>query len=172
MRRLSLLVAARALHAAAANAQDLASIETAEAAVVAAWNASPLVFRTVALLAEPAQGYGIYVERENSTFSPSEPIVIYAEPAGYAWRDNGNGTHTFGFDVDLLVKTAKREIVGGQENFQQIELTSRARNREFMLTLTLTVEGAPPGDYIVEYKVRDRHSEKAGTISVPFKVAN
>jgi hypothetical protein len=149
-------------------AQTLGDIELAEEVVIDAWQRTPLAFRTTVIVDAPPQGFGVYHERAHNEFAPGEPIVIYAEPVGYAWRENPDGTYTFGFDVDLLLKKSDGAIVGGQENFQHLELTSRARNREFMLTLTLTVDGAPPGDYVVEYTTRDIASDKAAVISRPF----
>jgi hypothetical protein len=142
----------------------------AEEAVIVAWEQTPLIFRTAVLADKPPEGFGIYYERAHNEYAPGEPIVVYAEPVGYAWRENPDGTYTFGFDVDLLLKTTDGAIVGGQENFQHLELTSYARNREFMLTLTLTVDGAPAGDYVVEYTTRDIASDKAGVISLPFSI--
>jgi hypothetical protein len=151
-------------------AQSLDAIEAAEEAVIEAWEQTPLTYRTAVFVASDPAGYGVYNERADGNFAQGEPIVIYAEPVGYAWQENDDGTYSFGFDVDLLLKTAGGAIVGGQENFQHLELTSRARNREFMLTLTLTVDGAPPGDYVVEYTTRDIASDKSGVISLPFSI--
>jgi len=153
-----------------ANAQNLEAIDKAEQAVVVAWNATPLTYRK-ALFVTEAQGFGVYQPRESSIFKNGEKLIVYAEPVGYAWKDNGDNTYSFGFNVDLLLKTAKGEIVGGQENFQTLELTSRSQNREFLLTLTLNVDGAPAGDYVVEYRTRDINSPKSAVISLPFTVA-
>lgn len=170
LRALGLIAAVSLLATAGgAGAQSLEAIDTAEQAVVAAWNATPLAFRK-ALFVDNAQGFGVYQARDGATFKGGEPLVVYAEPVGYAWKDNGDGTYSFGFNVDLLLKSSKGEIVGGQENFQKLELTSRSRNREFMLTLTLNIDGAPAGDYIVEYRTRDIHSDKSAVISLPFTV--
>jgi hypothetical protein len=154
-----------------ASAQNLEAIEKAEQAVIAAWNATPLTYRK-ALFVTQVQGFGVYQAREGAVFKGGEPLIVYAEPVGYAWKDNGDGTFSFGFDVDLLVKSSTGEIVGGQENFQKLELKSRSLNREFMLTLTLNIDGAPAGDYVVEYRTRDINSPKAAVISLPFTVAN
>lgn len=153
-----------------AAAQSLEAVESAEEAVVAAWEQTPLTYRTALIIEPDPGGFGVYTERATTEFAANEPIVIYAEPVGYAWRDNGDGTYTFGFDIDLLVKTSDGEIVGGQENFQHLELTSREKNREFMLTLTLTLTGAPPDEYVVEYTTRDIASDKQGVISLPFSI--
>lgn len=157
------------LLAGGANAQSLAEIEQAESAVVAVWERTPLAFRRAMFVTE-ADGFGVYKERETAQFKPGEPLLVYAEPAGYAWKDNGDGTFSFGFDVDLLLKTSKGKIVAGQENFQQLVLVSRAKNREFMLKLTLNVTGAPADDYVVEFRTRDAFSHKSATISLPFTI--
>lgn len=159
------------LAATGASAQTLEAIEKAEQAVISAWNATPLTYRK-ALFVTQAQGFGVYQAREGAVFKGGEPLVVYAEPVGYAWKDEGDGTFSFGFDVDLLVKRSTGEIVGGQENFQKLELTSRSLNREFMLTLTLNIDGAPAGDYVVEYRTRDVNSPKSAVISLPFTVAD
>lgn len=151
-------------------AQSGGKLAEAEAAYEAAWLESPLTFAK-AVLVSRANGFGIYEERKDAVFKGEEPIVVYAEPVGYAWKDNGDGTFSFGFNVDLLVKTPDGKIVAGQENFQKLELRSRARNKEFMLTLTLTLTGAPPGDYVIEYTTRDIASSKSGKISVPVTVS-
>jgi hypothetical protein len=154
-----------------APAQDLAAIQKAEDAVIEAWSASPISFRRAIFVAASPGGFGIFNERPNAVFKPGEPLIVYAEPVGYAWKDNGDGTYTFGFEIDLLLKTAAGAVVGGQEKFQRLALTSHARNREFMLTLTLNLTGAPAGDYVVEYRARDIASDKSGLISLPFTVS-
>lgn len=145
-------------------------LDAAEAAVLEVWKEIPIGFRTAVVIDGAPGGFGIYKEKSPAVFKPGEPVVVYAEPVGYGWIENADGTFTFGFDVDLLVKTAAGQVVGGQDDFQRLALTSKARNREFMLTITLTLDGAPPGDYVVEYKTRDIASDKAGTISLPFTI--
>ena len=140
-------------------AQTLDAIEEAEEAVVVVADTAP-------------EGFGIYLERAHNEFAPGEPVIVYAEPVGYGWHENDDGTYTFGFDIDLLLKRPDGAVVGGQENFQHLELTSRVRNREFMLTLTLTVDGAPPGAYVVEYTARDIASDKQGVIALPFFIVD
>lgn len=159
------------LMASGALAQSLEAIDKAEEAVMQAWNATPLTFRHMVFVGEAPQGFGVYKERANSTFNAGQQLVVYAEPVGYTHKDNGDGTYSFGFNVDLIVKSPSGEIVGGQESFQKLLLTSRAKNREFMLTLTLDLSDAPTGDYILEYKIHDLNSDKVGIISLPFTLA-
>lgn len=151
-------------------AQADVKLAEAEAAYEAAWLELPISFRKVVLVNQ-VNGFGIYEQRKDSVFKGDEPIVVYAEPVGYVWKDNGDGSFSFGFDVDLLVKTPEGQIVAGQENFQKFEMKSQAKNKEFMLTLTLTLTGAPPGDYVIEYVTRDIASSKSGKLSVPITVS-
>jgi hypothetical protein len=153
-------------------AQSMADLKQAEAALEAVWDATPLQTQTAVLVAAPPQGFGIYEPHPTSTFAPGEPIVAYAEPVGFGYREAGPGLWQFGFNVDLLIKTADGQILGGQEGFEQLAMTSRTRNREFMLTLTLDLSGAEPGDYIVEYTLHDLASDKVGTFSLPFAIAS
>jgi hypothetical protein len=62
-------------------------------------------------------------------------------------------------------------VLGGQEDFADLSQKSHARNREFMVILTLNLTGAPPGDYLIEYKLRDVTGAKSATFSQPFKIA-
>jgi hypothetical protein len=168
--RYAILIALCVLTPAAAMAQGLEKLTAAEAALDQAWSELPIGFRKVALVNE-ASGFGIYDERKDGVFKSGEPVTAYAEPVGYGWKDNGDGTYSFGFAIDLMVKTPDGKIVAGQEDFQRLELKSRARNKEFMLTLTLNLTGAPPGDYIIEYVTRDLTSSKSGKISLPITIA-
>lgn len=163
------LVMLMGLTSTSAVAQSLEAIDKAEAALEESWNATPLSFRKVVLV-DKASGFGIYEKHETSTYKLSEPVVVYAEPVGYGWKDNGDGTFSFGFDIDLLLKTPDGQIVAGQENFQNLRMTSNARNKEFMLTITLTLTGAPPGKYVIDYTTRDIASSKSGKISVPIEL--
>lgn len=155
-----------------AAAQTLAEIDRAEAALDAAWAATPIQTRTVALVAAPPAGFGLYEPHPTGVFAPGEPIIAYAEPVGFGYSEQAPGLWQLGFDVDLLVKTADGQILGGQEGFERLALTSRTRNREFMLTLTLDLDGAPPGDYVVQYTLNDIASDKSGQFSLPFTIAD
>lgn len=170
MRLLVGLASLSLLCAGPASAQSLADLEKAEAAVAVAWAATPIVTRTAVLVAAPPTGFGLYEPHPTTAYRPGEPIIAYAEPVGYGYSQPAPGLWQFGFDVDLLVKTADGQVLGGQENFERLALTSRAQNREFMLTLTLDFEGAPPGDYVVDYTLNDIASDKTGLISLPFSI--
>lgn len=171
MTRLLPLALAAALFAVPpALAQDLAALTAAEQQVAQAWDATPLTFRKT-LFATSIDAFGVYTARDGSSFPPGEPIVVYAEPVGYGYRTNADGTFTFGFNFDLKVKNAEGDIVAGKDGFANFELVSRAQNREFLVSLTLSLNEAPAGDYVLEYLAHDIASDETATISMPFTIS-
>ena len=168
-RTLLMLLALTAL-AGAARAQSLEEVDRREAAVVEAWQKTPLTIRRAVFVSDRPRGFGQFVERQSNVFKAGEKLVAYVEPIGFGWKDAGNGTFQFGFDVDFLIKGDDGKILTGQENFAKLAETSQRKNREFMLTLTMNVSGAPAGDYVLEYKLRDIASDKSAVINLPFKI--
>ncbi|HEY8565711.1 MAG TPA: hypothetical protein VIL65_09440 [Beijerinckiaceae bacterium] len=155
-----------------AAAQTLQEVEARQQAVVEAWEKTPLTARRAVFVTAPATIYGAFQERPSNTFKSGEPLYSYVEPVGYAWKSLGNGEYAFGLTVDFTIKRPNGQVLGGQEKFLNYAQTSRYRNQEVMVNLTLTISGAPPGDYIVTYTMRDANSAKTATIEQPFKIVN
>jgi hypothetical protein len=170
MWRTALLLLAIVCATTPANTQTLQEIDKRDAAVIEAWNAAPLAVRKAIFVSEHPVGYGEYTERPNNAFKQGEKLIAYAEPIGYGWKDAGDGQNQFGFKVDFVIKSPDGKVLGGQENFADLTQTSHARNREFMIVLTLSLSDAPPGEYVVEYKLHDIASNKTATFSLPFKI--
>ncbi|MCL4676221.1 MAG: hypothetical protein KJZ59_09405 [Pararhodobacter sp.] len=152
-------------------AQDLAAYEAADQAALLAWQDMPLILRNASFVTGEAVGYGLHTPRADSVFAPDEPLLVYAEPLGYGWRGNDDGTHTFGLSIDFKLRDPAGTLIGEREGFQRAVITSRHRNREFFITLTLNLTSAPAGDYVLEYLVHDLVSEKTATMSLPFTIA-
>lgn len=170
-RLLALLLLATISAATPANTQTLQEIDKRDAAVIEAWNATPLAVRKAVFVSKQPDGYGEYAERPNNAFKQGEKLIAYIEPVGYGWKEAGEGRrYHFGFKVDFTVKTSDGKVLGGQENFADLEQASHTRNREFMVVLTLSLDGASPGDYIIEYTLHDIANNKAATFSLPFKI--
>ncbi len=138
--------------------------------MVEAWQKTPITVRRAVFVVEPAGGFGMYNERPSNVFKPGEELLIYAEPVGYGWKEKGKGVFELGFDIGFVVRTAKGEILGGNENFGHFVTTSHARNREFMLNLNMNLTGAPEGDYVLEYQIRDVTGSKTGKFQLPFRI--
>lgn len=160
-----------ALQAGSAAAQSLDDIDKAEKALDAAWEKAPLSIRQAHFVNGDPAGFGVYEARPDSTFRPGEKLVIYAEPVAYGWKSNDDGTFTFGFDIDLTLKSADGTELLKKPNFGHLVITSHAKNREFLLKLSLDVTGADPGNYLLEYAVRDITSAKSTVISEPFSIS-
>lgn len=155
----------------AARAQTLEEIDRREAAVIEAWNATALSVRKAFFVAQHPDGFGQYVERAGNVFKPGEKLVTYAEPVGYGWKDAGDGIFEFGLLVDFAVRSPTGEVLAGKEDFARLVERSHARNREFMVVLTLDVHDAPPGAYVLRYTLRDITGPKTVAFDLPFKIA-
>lgn len=153
-----------------ASAQSLDEIRKRDAAVVEAWQKTPLTVQRAVFVSEHPKGYGQFVARTSNTFKVGEKLVAYLEPIGYGWKKIGDEEYQFGFAVDFVLKSPDGKILAGQEDFAKLMELSHSQNREFMVTLTLDLTGAPAGEYKLDYKLRDLASDKSTVITLPFKL--
>jgi len=61
-------------------------------------------------------------------------------------------------------------VLAEEENFMRIATESHRRNVEFFLVLKLSMGRAPPGEYVVVYKLHDIASDKTTSFEMPFKL--
>lgn len=143
---------------------DVATLAAASALFATVWESTKAIGISQAILVtEPASGVGIYNPKADEKYKVGEPILIYAEPFGYGYGSAGDGLYSIGFAVDLKVMTETGEILGEMPELAVLELTSRHQNREFQANLTYTLNGIPPGRYVLETTLRDKNSAKVGT---------
>jgi hypothetical protein len=135
----------------------------------ALWDQAPLSFRKVLWVAEPPGGSGLYNPREDSVFDSGAEMIAYVEPVGFGWRKSGDVWVT-DLVADLVVKSKEGEVLASQPDFNQLQITSRVRNREFMARFTYTFTGIQAGEYLVETVLHDKVSGKDGTFSLPITV--
>jgi len=160
------------LSAVVAGAQSLEEVDKRRAALIEAWQQTPLTIRKAIFVKGEPRGFGLYEEHPSNEFRPGEKVVVYAEPVGYGWKDLGNGLFQLGFIVDFVIKAKDGEILAGKDNFMRIATDTHTRNLEFMVVLTLNLSSAPAGDYVVEYKLHDVASDKTASFQMPFKIAS
>jgi hypothetical protein len=160
---------AKPASAVASDMPTLKDIDALRKAVTDAWEKMPLTQRRALFVTEKADLYGHYAARSSSEFKASEKLVTYVEPVGYVWKANGNA-YDFGLTVDFAVKSPDGKILSGQEGFGKFAMTSSDKLQEFMLNLTLSLDGAPPGQYILQYRLHDLYSQKTSTIELPFSI--
>ena len=143
---------------------DAGAISAARDLFGQAWDATTgLAFGETVLLAEPASGYGIFNPRPDDKFKVGEPVLIYAEPMGFGYGSAGDGLYSIGFFVDLKVLNEAGEVLGDIQNVTELNMTSRYPNREFQANLTYSLDGIPPGRYLLQTTLRDKNSAKIGS---------
>ncbi len=163
--------AAEKAAAAKATAETVARVQAAQAALDAAWDESTVIaFGTVALVEKTAEGFGLYVPRDNALYRVGTPIMIYAEPIGYAFGKTDDGQYKFGFDVNLIVQTAAGETLGNVEGILNMGETSRYPNKEFNANLTYNLEGLPPGNYVLTTELKDQNSTRTGSFETAIEL--
>lgn len=136
----------------------------------AVWAAAPIGFTTATLTDGAATGYGKYTPRASNHFKAEEQITIYCEPVGYDYGRDGDD-YLIDLDADIELHTPKGHILVRQEAFARLSSKSRRQVREFHVSLSLTLSGLKPGDYILVTKMRDAHSDKTGMFSLPIRIA-
>ena len=152
------------------SAVTLDDIDSLQQAVTDAWTDMPLTIRRVMFVTEKAPLLGAYSKRPTNVFKAGEKLFTYIEPVGYTWKQQGN-MFGFGVIVDFVIKGADGKILGGQENFAKLALASRTKLQEFMINLTMSIDGITPGKYVLEYKLHDLGSEKIVVVDQPFEIA-
>jgi hypothetical protein len=146
--------------------EALAAVDEVAAAL---WDKAPLTMRRALWVAEPPTGFGRYNPRENNVFASGVKMVIYAEPVGFGWRKNGDLWQT-DVAIDVVVKGKDGAALQRAQDFTNLRIGSRVRNREMMAQLTYSFTGIPAGEYVVDSIMRDKVSGKTGTFSLPFVV--
>jgi hypothetical protein len=142
------------------------ALATLNGALAVVWDQSPLKINKALLVASDPQGFGIYDLRDNNRYKSGEPIVLYAEPSGFAYGRDGE-LYLINMALDFEIKGSNGETLASQQNFSKWELRSRVPNKEFMGKITYNLTGIQPGDYVLQTTIRDLNSEK--TVSFPAK---
>ncbi|WP_309664957.1 hypothetical protein [Tabrizicola sp.] len=136
-----------------------------EVLIETAWNAAGLHFGNLVATTGPATAYGAYEPRASTVYAAGEPVELYIEPRGYGYGDLGGGQLEIAFDIDLRVLEPSGSVVMEQENFANFVVKTRARSRELMVNLTATFDGAPAGNYTLEFTFKDRHSDQTASFT-------
>jgi hypothetical protein len=92
------------------------------------------------------------------------------EPVGYTYAIEGNG-FWFGVSLDFEIVSKDGKIIGGQKDLSKQEFASHERKRELFFDVTMSVDGAPPGDYVLAYILHDLRSGRTTRVEHPFKIA-
>ena len=145
------------------------AFKSIEAAKDSIWEQSPLALHNINFTVGEPAGYGIYEVRPSNEFKSGETLVVYTEPQGYGFGQDGD-FYIMDMALDFEVKDASGASLAKQENFASWTLRSRYPNKEFMGKLTYDFKGIVPGDYELSTTVRDKNSEKTASFSLKFKI--
>ena len=154
----------------AQSAATMATLAEAENTVVDIWKRLPFSTRNVMFVAKGASAYGGYEKRATSVFAPGEKLLTYVEPIGYKWEENSPGTFRFGVTSDFEILTTDGKVLGGQRAFQNVEITTHYRNRELFLSLSISLDGIKPGNYVLAYDIHDKFGTGASRTEQPFTI--
>lgn len=135
--------------------------------VAIVWDKSPLTINKAILVASDPLGFGAYDIRDDNRYKATDDIVIYTEPAGFAYGKDGQ-IYTINMALDFDIKSSSGESLASQQDFAAWQLRSRVQNREFMGKITYHFNGISPGDYVVTTTVRDKNSDKSVSFDTPF----
>lgn len=147
------------------------ALKQTEAALEAIWQQVPLHIGQAVYLKSRPQAYGVYTPRPNNRYpTKGEPVLIYLEPIGYRVKNNPDGSKTFGVSLDIALTNPQGKVLWGKEGFLRKEITGRHFIREFYLLVTLTLSGAPAGDYLVSLRVNDLNADQSTATKLPLKL--
>jgi hypothetical protein len=147
----------------------VATIDSARAAVIEALNKAPLGFRRVLFVADVPEGFAAYKPRADNTFQADEPLIVYTEPIGVAWKKDGD-QFASKLIVDFEIRTPDGQVLAGQKGFGEFELEAREVPLDYMSHVKLEVTGAPPGSYILGLTIHDTNSGKSASTDLPFEI--
>ena len=138
-------------------------------AAAAFWIASPLQLRVVTF-ADEVKGFGNYTPHAGTAFKPSDTLLIYLEPIGYAFTPEGE-VFKVAIVADIELHTPGGLILAKSADFGRLEWKARSKTREVHATLKLPLPKLKPGDYQLLVTLRDQGSPKSTTATLPFSIA-
>ncbi|WP_157739103.1 hypothetical protein [Labrenzia sp. VG12] len=149
--------------------QPSQAFQEALAAFDQVWAASDLAFTEVTFTDGAATGYGQYTPRENTVFNDQEALTVYAEPVGYAFRQDGS-SYSYELTASFKLLNLSGQVLAEQENFATFAGSGRTKKRELSAALTFQFSGLPVGDYKLETRFEDEIGDSQSSFTLPFSV--
>lgn len=147
--------------------KTIEALDALEQALDAIWTQSPLAFRTVRLVEAAGPNP---VDRANAAFNPGEPLVVYLEPVGYGYRAAGD-QNGIDLGIGLAIENATGQVLSEAPDLFSFTREVAGKRRDIGLTVAFKVPALYPADYKAIFTVRDRNSDKSGTLEMPFTIA-
>ncbi|WP_310621129.1 hypothetical protein [Flexibacterium corallicola] len=134
-----------------------------------AWTNAPLGFSAAKFIKSPAKAYGIYEDREHSTYHNGEKIIVYAQPVAYKFQEE-NGQYSLKLNVDFEVRNKSGQIITSNENTASFKHSASEKFYEYQTSLSFSLEGFHEGDYLLFVRMNDLVSGDQGDFELPFSI--
>ena len=121
------------------------------------------------VVAKPAASFTNYTLRENNHYKAGEPILLYVEPTGYAFRRHGEMLR-FGVEADFELIDSNGNVLGGKKKFQRSVIEGREPIFEFFTNITYNFTGIQPGKYVVRTVLHDIVNQDEAWFELPFEI--
>lgn len=128
----------------------------------------PLTVPRAVFITEVPKAYRAYTAKAEPVFVTGEKLITYVEVAGLKWQpapDNQRQSH---FTVDLELTDDEGKTLALQKEFGNFTFTGHSDAIEIYTHLTLDVDGAKPGSYVLRYTVNDVIAERSTPFELPF----
>ncbi|ODS55624.1 MAG: hypothetical protein ABS40_10765 [Agrobacterium sp. SCN 61-19] len=128
----------------------------------------PLTVARAVFITEVPKAYRAYSEKSEPVFVTGEKLITYVEVAGLKWRPAPDNQRESRFTVDLELTDDKGKTLALQKEFGNFTFTGHSDAIEVYTHLTLDVDGAKPGAYVLRYTVNDVIAERSTPFELPF----
>ncbi|MFN4206058.1 MAG: hypothetical protein ACK4HG_06655 [Agrobacterium albertimagni] len=128
----------------------------------------PLTVPRAVFITEVPKAYRAYSEKSEPVFVTGEKLITYVEVAGLKWRPAPDNQRESRFTVDLELTDDKGKTLALQKEFGNFTFTGHSDAIEIYTHLTLDVDGAKPGSYVLRYTVNDVIAERSTPFELPF----
>ena len=132
---------------------------------------SNLEFVNVVFTNEEAGGFGLYNQRENTTFAQGETFFIYGEAKNYTIKESQNNLYEIYLKEDLYILDQDNNVLFGQADFLDYHITSHSKNHDLFINNTITQTSPfPVGNYKFRLVLKDVFSQKTTEAIIEFTV--
>lgn len=133
---------------------------------------SSLEFVNVVFTNEEAGGFGLYNQRENTTFATGETFFIYGEAKNYTIKENQNNLYEIYLKEDIYILDQDNNVLFGQTDFLDYHITSHSKNSDLFINNTITQTSPfPVGNYKFRLVLKDVLSQKTTEAIIEFTIA-
>jgi hypothetical protein len=144
------------------------AFEAIRAGLAAFSQTLPLSVPRALFVSEVPKAYRAYAPKAEPVFLSGEKLITYVEVTGLKWQPSGEAQRQSHFTVDLELTDDKGKTLALQKEFGNFTFTAHSDAVEVYTHLTLDVDGAKPGGYVLRYTINDVIAERSTPFELPF----